>query len=64
MQYIFQPRGPGTAYRFNMRTPAALKEMIDPSTGKKFGTFIKRSLGAAHHLPTAKKLRDIRLAEV
>ncbi|WP_300055224.1 tyrosine-type recombinase/integrase [uncultured Roseobacter sp.] len=38
--------------------------MIDPSTGKNFGTYIKRSLGGTRHLPTAKKLRDIRLAEV
>lgn len=64
MQYIVQPRGQGTAYRFNMRTPAALRGMIDPSTGRKFGTYIKRSLGGARHLPTAKKLRDIRLAEI
>ncbi len=64
MQYIVQPRGPGTAYRFNMRTPSALKGMVDPSTGKRFGSFIKRSLGGTRHLPTAKKLRDIRLAEV
>ncbi|MEO1140312.1 MAG: tyrosine-type recombinase/integrase [Pseudomonadota bacterium] len=64
MGYIVQPRGPGTAYRFNIRTPSALKGMLDPSTGKKFGTYIKRSLGGTRHLPTAKKLRDIRLAEV
>lgn len=64
MQYIVQPRGPGTAYRFNMRTPSALRGMMDPSTGKRFGSFIKRSLGGTRHLPTAKKLRDIRLAEV
>ena len=64
MKHIIQPRGDGTAYRFNIRTPSALKGMIDPSTGKKFGTYIKRSLGGTRHLPTAKKLRDIRLAEV
>ncbi|RED12885.1 tyrosine-type recombinase/integrase [Pontivivens insulae] len=64
MKYIIQPRGPGTAYRFNMRTPSALRGSVDPSTGKKFGAYIKRSLGGTHHLPTAKKLRDVRLAEV
>ena len=64
MKHIVQPRGEGTAYRFNMRTPSALRGLIDPSTGKKFGTYIKRSLGGTRHLPTAKKLRDIRLAEV
>lgn len=64
MKHIIQPRGDGTDYRFNIRTPSSLKGMIDPSTGKKFGTYIKRSLGGTRHLPTAKKLRDIRLAEV
>jgi integrase len=38
--------------------------MIDPARGKPFGNFITRSLGGTHHIPTAKKLRDIRLAEV
>lgn len=64
MKHIIQPRGDGTAYQFKMRTPAALRGMKDPATGKNFGTYIKRTLGGTRHLPTAKKLRDIRLAEV
>lgn len=64
MKHIIQPRGDGTAYQFKIRTPSGLKGMIDPATGKKFGTYIKRSLGGSRHLPTAKKLRDLRLAEV
>ncbi len=64
MRHITQPRGGGTAYQFKMRTPLAMKGMNDPATGKVFGTYIKRSLGATRHLPTAKKMRDIRLAEI
>ncbi|MBO9452284.1 tyrosine-type recombinase/integrase [Tropicibacter sp. R16_0] len=64
MRYIEQPRGQGTAYRFRMKTPAALVGREDPQTGKPFGTWIIRSLGGERHLPTAKKLRDMRLAEV
>jgi integrase len=64
MKHIIRPRGDGTAYQFKMRRPVVLDGMIDPATGKRFGTFIRRSLGATHHIPTAKKLRDIRLAEV
>lgn len=64
MKYIIQPRGDGTAYQFKIRTPSILRGMTDPTTGKQFGTYIKRSLGGTHHIPTAKKLRDIRLAEV
>jgi hypothetical protein len=64
MSYIEQPRGQGTAYRFRMKTPATLVGREDPQTGKPFGTWIIRSLGGERHLPTAKKLRDMRLAEV
>lgn len=64
MRYIEQPRGQGTAYRFRMKTPATLIGREDPQTGKPFGTWIIRSLGGERHLPTAKKLRDMRLAEV
>lgn len=64
MQHIDQPRGPGTAYRFKMRTPQVLIGHTDPQTGKPFGRWIIRTLGGERHLPTAKRLRDIRLAEV
>jgi len=64
MKHIIRPRGDGTAYQFMMRTPMALKGMTDPATGRTFGRYIKRSLGGTRHLPTARKLRDIRLAEV
>ncbi|WP_433989100.1 tyrosine-type recombinase/integrase [Sulfitobacter sp. TBRI5] len=64
MRYIDQPRGAGTAYRFKMKTPKALAGMIDPLTKKKFGNWIIRPFGGERHLPTAKKLRDICVAEV
>ena len=64
MKYLQQPRGPGTAYRFRMPTPKSLQGMIDPETNKMFGVNIIRSLKGTRHLPTAKKLRDLRLAEV
>ena len=35
-----------------------------PSDEKKFTNWISRSLGATNYIPTAKKLRDIRLAEI
>ena len=63
MEYLVQPRGPGTAYQFRMRTPPQLMGREDPETGKAFGKTIKRGLGTAH-LPTAKKLRDETLGRV
>lgn len=64
MEHIIQPRGVGTAYRFKMRTPKALKGKTDPKTEKPFKNWITRSLGGTSHIPTAKKMRDIRLAEI
>ncbi len=65
MQYIEQPKGQGTAYRFRMKTPKALRGRANPwSSGGTFGTWIIRPMGGEKHLPSAKKLRDIYLAEV
>ncbi len=64
MEHIIQPRGAGTAYRFKMRTPKTLKGLTDPKTEKPFKNWITRSLGGTLHIPTAKKMRDIRLAEI
>lgn len=63
MKYLVQPRGPGKAWAFRMRTPPALIGKTDPETGKPFGAIIKRGLGT-DHLPTAKKLRDETLGRV
>lgn len=62
--HIIQPRGAGTAYRFKMRTPKSLQGLTDPKTEKPFKKWLTRSLGGTSHLPTAKKMRDIRLAEI
>ncbi|WP_170506309.1 tyrosine-type recombinase/integrase [Ruegeria arenilitoris] len=59
-----QPRGPGTAWRFRMSTPKALKGTTDPETGKPFGRNIIRSLGGVKHKATARKLRDVELSKV
>jgi hypothetical protein len=65
MQYIEQPKGPGTAYRFRMKAPLSLKGTPNPwAEGKPFGTWIIRPMAGERHLPSAKKLRDIYLAEV
>lgn len=65
LSYIEQPKGPGTAYRFRMKTPKRLRGTPNPwSKDKLFGVWIIRSMGGERHLPTAKKLRDIYLAEV
>ncbi|MFO7758308.1 MAG: tyrosine-type recombinase/integrase [Roseovarius sp.] len=65
MEYIEQPKGPGTAYRFRMKTPKSLRGTQNPwSEGKRFGTWIIRPMDRQRHLPSAKKLRDIYLAEV
>ena len=65
MQYIEQPRGPGTAYRFRMKAPQSLRGTPNPwAEGKPIGTWIIRPMGGERHLPSAKKLRDIYLAEV
>lgn len=65
MRYIEQPKGPGTAYRFRMKTPKDLLGSPNPwSDGKTFGTWIIRPMAGERHLPSAKKLRDIYLAEV
>ena len=65
MKYIEQPKGPGTAYRFRMKTPKNLRGTPNPwCESKLFGVWIIRSMAGERHLPSAKKLRDIYLAEV
>lgn len=65
VEHIEQPRKAGTAYRFRMKTPKGLRGKPNPwRDGKPFRTWIIRSMGGERHLPSAKKLRDIYLAEV
>lgn len=63
-QYLFQPRGHGTAWLFRMSTPSALIGTINPKTGKPFKKEIREGLGTARDLYAARKLRDIRLGEI
>jgi hypothetical protein len=54
MQYIEQPKGQGTAYRFRMKTPKGLRGRANPwSGGGTFGTWIIRPMGGEKHLPKA-----------
>lgn len=64
MRYLDQPRGPGTAYRFKMKTPKHLHGKVPPWSEKPLGTWIIRGLNGERHLPSAKKLRDTVLGEV
>lgn len=41
MKHIIQQLSSGPAYQFKMRTPTALRGMIDPATGKASGTYIQ-----------------------
>jgi hypothetical protein len=44
--YIFQPRGPHTAFLSRMPTPAALIGVMNPRTGRPYGSEIRRALAA------------------
>lgn len=62
--YLFQPRGPHTAYLFRMATPAILLGRTNPRTGKPYGKAIREGLGRARNLSEARRLRDLRLGEI
>ena len=63
MQYLIQPRGPGTGWVFRMVTPPELVGKPNPWTGKAFGKEIKKGL-KTRRLPEARKLRDVALGDV
>ncbi len=62
--YLFQPRGPGTAWLFRMATPKGLIGRVNPRTGKPYGREIRESLDGTRSLVEAKKRADRRLGEV
>jgi integrase len=63
-RYLFQPRGPGTAFLFRMATPEALVGQINPRTDKPYGREIREGLGGVRTLTEALKLRDLRLGAI
>jgi len=63
-QYLEQPRGTGTAWRFRMKTPKNLIGAIAPWSGKPLGTWIIRPLGGVTELRKAMLGRDLALSEV
>lgn len=62
--YLFQPRGPGTAWLFRMPTPAALIGRTNPRTGKPYGREIREGLGGILDIRQARRLRDLRLGKI
>ena len=63
-RYLYQPHGPGTAYLFRMRTPAALVGRPNPRTGKPYKGEIKEGMGAVRSLREAVKQRDMLLGAI
>ena len=63
MQYLIQPRGPGTGWVFRMVTPLELVGTPNPWTGKPFGKEIKKGL-KTRRITEAKARRDIALGEI
>lgn len=63
MNYLVQPRGPGTGWVFRMITPTELIGKPTPLTGKPFGKEVKKGLGTRHPVE-ARKRRDIALGEI
>jgi len=63
-KYLFQPRGPGTAWLFRMPTPGILIGKTNPRTDKPYGKEIREGLGGASDLRKARRLRDLRLGEI
>jgi hypothetical protein len=63
-KFLFQPRGPKTAYLFRMATPPILVGRVNPHTGKPYGTEIRESLGGTRDLRKAREERDHRLGEI
>jgi hypothetical protein len=62
--YLFQPRGPGTAFLFRMATPEVLVGRTNPRTGKPYGREIREGLGGIRAVSEARKLRDLRLGSI
>src|SRR6185437_13577988 len=77
-QFLFQPRGAGTAWLFRMATPEALIGRVNPRTGKPYRREIRESLtakpangtprrngaGGVLSLVEARKLRDQLLGHI
>ncbi len=52
--YLFQPRGPGTAWLFRMATPKGLIGRVNPRTSKPYRREIRESLNGTRSLVEAK----------
>lgn len=56
-QYLFQPRGHGTAWIFRMKTPAKLVGKLNPRLGKPYKREIREGLDSTRSLAEARKLK-------
>jgi hypothetical protein len=63
-RFLFQPRGPHTAWLFRMPTPAILVGRTNPRTGRPYGKEIRESLGGLKDLRKAREERDRRLGAI
>lgn len=63
MNYLKQPRGPGTSWVFRMVTPRELVGIPNPWDGKPLRKEVRRGLGT-RHLPEARKRRDVALGDI
>lgn len=57
-KFLFQPRGPKTAYLFRMATPPILVGRTNPRMKKTYGREIRESLGGTRDLKVAREERD------
>ena len=63
-QYLFQPRRPGTAWLFRMKTPEALISKKNPRTGEPYKGEIREGLDKTRNLIEARKKREILLGQI
>lgn len=65
-RFLIQPRGPGTAYVFRMRTPPSLVGKINPRTGKPYGREIKEGLNCDNPRDRMEAIRrrDVLLGQI
>lgn len=66
--FLFQPRGPNTAYLFRMATPKVLLGRTNPRTERPYGREIRERLtkanGGIRNLKEALRLRDLLLGQI
>lgn len=62
--FLFQLRGPETAYLFCLKTPPSLIGKTNPRTGNPYGAEVRESLKGTRDLTEARRLRDLLLGDI